>query len=1131
MRNQTPPPGSTSPVPTPSPGAGDRATLQGLAPLPSPVLPCWGDPEAWERATHSAREQGAVLRAWLPSHVPTIFEALTGAWGGFEAAIGRIEAAISGGVRVELVHTVSEATLRPLVDLMRFVDDRLRAVEGLWLTADAERTAAALPDFQPWWRSAVSTAAARELRVQIDRDSGLPGIDPNAWRPPERRAPSTHGVREQVGLHPRPAQGGDSAAALQALLAGVGTLARFVRPSQVAFSVEEMRLHLSRHPRDRERAQRERMAMGGAAATPSGESERASWPRVLVRLMVGTDGAAPGQQGPRPALLGALLDGALALQTRPEVLICGPDGAVPTDAPQPFASPWRSLCATRGVPVHLAAAGERRDEAEEPAFFAFSVCLATVSAAPSTGHEAGPRGASAATAIGLPDTAHAARMAQVEALFAQAPLPHPQAWTLALPQAAPQGERFDRRLTPPGSWLPHLFASQALAAGAPAGFRLSNGGWLPLAEVLRTDLWICEAPALDLLLAGTDPVPIDHWLFDALQPHAPAPRWLQAAREADCPYAQDEGADIGGHCRPEVVDRGPPRVSVGRGRPLTILGLACTTLQNHGAALLQDGRIVAAVQEERLRRRKQVGWHPPGRRTATVVSDPTIALQECYPWRSIHSVLGAAGIGMEDVDVIAFNGIPVRHFSTYSLTDPARPPQTIWRGRHAFIPHHLAHAASAWRVAGMPEALVLTVDGRGERETAAFFEPDGGRLRRRFDVLALGDGAIGGVYESATMVLGFGRYGQGSTMGLAAMGRQHGGGPGTGARPASGWDMDMTPYLSVRRHDDVTIHEHAIQQVFAGLTRHRDGPLYDEHFALAAAVQEALERSVIALIEEGFDGRAIRQLCLAGGAALNCSMNSRIRAHFGLDRVFVQPAATDGGTALGAALEAHFELTGEAAPEEMAHACLGPQYGQERVVAALQAFGLPVDRRADIATEAAELIAGGAVVCWFQGRLEFGPRALGARSILADPRSPEIKDRLNVMKGRQWWRPLGPSILEGREADWFEAPMSSPFMLFSLAVRPERQSEIPAVMHFDGTTRPQSVSASARPRLHALLTHFERLTGVPMVINTSFNTAFEPIVCTPEDGIASFLQLGADYLAIGDHLVARADLPAQGRSH
>ena len=633
-----------------------------------------------------------------------------------------------------------------------------------------------------------------------------------------------------------------------------------------------------------------------------------------------------------------------------------------------------------------------------------------------------------------------------------------------------------------------------------------------------------DLPSFDVVLVSAQALSLERVLCDAygLEPREVSA--LNDAIKAGDLSAQYAGFDLRGEV-PERLLTGPARiVKAAKDKPLRILGIACTTLANHAAALLVNGELVASVQEERLRRRKQLGWSPKGRPGETVVSRPRIPIEWTYPKRAIESVLKMSGVDFDDIDVIAYNGIPAHYLPTYSVVDPERPPRTISAGRTMYIPHHLAHAASTWRVSGLPEAYTFTVDGRGERETAAFFEARDGALHRVFDVMcqrpgdqlkseitrsqvqAPGDSLIGGVYEYLTTILGFGHHGAGSTMGLAPYGTP---------------TMDLSPFLSARDRHDYSIHDHGLEPVFAHLERAWGDPMHQGHMDLAASAQRALEETVEAFIADGLGAREASSLCMAGGVALNCAMNLRLRQRFGLNEMFVQPAANDAGTALGAALEAHFEITGDAQPMVMEHAYYGPGFSSAEVKAALDQFGLHAERRSDIAEDAAEIVASGRVVCWFQGRLELGPRALGARSILSDPRSADMKARVNTMKGRQWWRPFGPSVLSGHEAEWFEPAFDSRFMLFTVPVREDKQGEIPAVLHVDGTTRPQSVHKALSPRYHAMISHFHQLTGVPMVTNTSFNTAFEPIVCTPSDAIASWLQLGADALAIEDWLVFR----------
>lgn len=543
-------------------------------------------------------------------------------------------------------------------------------------------------------------------------------------------------------------------------------------------------------------------------------------------------------------------------------------------------------------------------------------------------------------------------------------------------------------------------------------------------------------------------------------------------------------------------------------RPLYVLGLAISTMQENAAALLRDGLLVGAVEEERLNRVKHYGFRIPGRPGRTICNDLSTRIEEALAWRSVDYLLKREGITLDEVDIIAINGIPARFRRSYSLTDESRPPEILRSGRMVFVPHHLAHAASAYYPSGMREAFVFTVDGRGDRETAAFFHALDGRIERVFDVLSEEDSSIGGVYETVTRILGFGAHGQGTTMALSVMGEPR---------------FDLSDCLSVERHDRHRIHENVAERLFASYARSRFDPLLTVHRDIAASLQKALEDTVIALIEEGSNGKKVERLCLAGGVALNCQMNTRLLRHFGVKQMFVQPAAHDAGTAIGAAMEAHKLVTGEPPFTEMRNAQLGPDFSDAEVDAALEAFSLKSSKVEDIAYEVAELLANGQVVAWAQGMLEIGPRALGGRSILANPSDATLPQRLNNAKGREEWRPFAPSIMAGYERDWLDEASGNSFMLFVSTVRADQRERVPAIVHADGTTRPQSVHADQQPLYHRMLCEFERRTGLPLVLNTSFNTADEPIVCAPIDAIHSFIQLGADWLAIGNRLVRRPD--------
>ena len=528
-------------------------------------------------------------------------------------------------------------------------------------------------------------------------------------------------------------------------------------------------------------------------------------------------------------------------------------------------------------------------------------------------------------------------------------------------------------------------------------------------------------------------------------------------------------------------------------------------MQEHAAALVIDGELVGAVEEEKLARDRHYGWRAPDRPPfVTPTVDPTICIEEVLCRRSIRWLLAEHGLTLDDVDLIAINGLHGRFRQAFSLLDAERALPTLRAGRVVYVPHHLAHAASAYRLSGHDGGWVFTMDGRGDRETAAIFEVVEHELVPRVTVLSLTDRSIGGVYEGVTRVLGFGSHGQGSLMALAGFGEA---------------TEDFRGVLEVTTCGEVHVHESAVDDRFESVRRAFDEPMRREHFNLAASVQAALEQSAVHLLGSATEGRRVDQLALAGGVALNCQMNDQLRRTFDVASVFAQPGANDGGTAVGAAAEALWRFGEVPRLTPLRTESLGPHYDDATIKEVLDQHGVPHERVDDVPQAVADRIANGQVVAWFQGALEFGPRALGTRSLVADPRSAEVKDRLNAIKQRQDWRPFGPSVLAGHEGDWFEAPLDSPFMLFTLRVKAAQRQRIPAVMHVDGSTRPQVVHADVLPAYHAMITAFYERTHVPMVVNTSFNRRGEAIVCSPEDALAAFWGLRADALAIGSFIV------------
>lgn len=549
--------------------------------------------------------------------------------------------------------------------------------------------------------------------------------------------------------------------------------------------------------------------------------------------------------------------------------------------------------------------------------------------------------------------------------------------------------------------------------------------------------------------------------------------------------------------------RGPATI---RRKPTVVLGLATVTLMEHAAALLIDGQLVAGIEEERLARVRHYSFQHPDKPGASLSSEICMRLEDAWPQRSIQAVLDSAGLTIDDVDVVAINGIPARLIHSFTGGTGWRPPPVLRSNSIVFVPHHMSHAASVYGLSGFSDAWILSVDGRGDYETATVWRAEGNELEIIDAVPWLPDRSFGGVYETATRMLGFGTHGQGSTMALAALGEP---------------TIDISDCMGIADDGSVTLSEWEAEKRFVAYQRGYDDELTDEHKNFAASVQRALETTVGEYLARHVGDLRGQNLGICGGVALNCRMNGTLRARFEPAQMQVPPGANDAGTAIGAAMIGHRELTGELPRLDFGHTHIGPAWSDEAIARSLERMRVPFQRLRDVGSQTAELLAAGKIVCWFQGPMEFGPRALGGRSILADPRREQLKPRLNAMKSRQSWRPFGPSILAGRQHEWFTHDWDSRFMLFAVDVRPEKRGEIPVVVHYDGSTRPQVVHREHHARYHDLLSAFDRLTGVPMVVNTSFNRGGEPIVCNPAEALRSFAGLGADAIVLGDCLVRR----------
>ncbi len=542
-------------------------------------------------------------------------------------------------------------------------------------------------------------------------------------------------------------------------------------------------------------------------------------------------------------------------------------------------------------------------------------------------------------------------------------------------------------------------------------------------------------------------------------------------------------------------------------------------------ALARDGRIIYAVAEERLSRIKK---------------------DNSFPRRSVQAALDYAGIDLAEVDQICFGwqrpGSSFLHdlrcylsgrlpISTrYVIGSTRRLLRELnQRGGAAlltrqfgsirrpvqFVDHHYAHAVSAFLLSGFGEASILIVDGRGAWEATTLWRGTNAECTL-LDSRSSPD-SLGFFYAGFTDFLGFRRNSdEWKVMGLAPYGK-----PG----------VDLSRYITVdgdgctvRSRPVIGRHYGDVSAMVADFGRRRvpETELTDREKDIAWAVQDRCEEAMETLARGLVRRTGLRRLCLAGGVAMNSKANGRILASGLVDDVFIQPAATDDGTAIGAALVAHRLASGSHRPYRMEDVYLGDGYSDDEIESFLRTCKIQFTRPADISRTAAELLASGKIVGWFQGRMEFGPRALGNRSILADPRDAAMRDRVNaVAKFREGWRPFAPSVLLERAEEYFVGCKDSPFMILTFPVVEEKKSVIPAVTHVDGSARVQTVKKEVNPLYHALIEQFGRLTGVPVVMNTSFNLREEPIVCSPKDALRTFYSSGLDALCIGPFLIEK----------
>lgn len=546
------------------------------------------------------------------------------------------------------------------------------------------------------------------------------------------------------------------------------------------------------------------------------------------------------------------------------------------------------------------------------------------------------------------------------------------------------------------------------------------------------------------------------------------------------------------------------------------------------AALVVDGEIVAAVAEERIKRRKHTGD---------------------FPVNAIHYCLEEARFALHEIDEIAhgFDYAPFK--AAYSL-DPRSAEmyrevfsrdallQLVQRDLPTFpaervhhVPHHLAHAASAYYTSGWNECLVLVIDGMGETQSATIYHAKDGRFEKLQQISA--NDSIGVLYSVVTLHLGFDfNSDEYKIMGLAPYGN-----PAKFRRffeeavtfdDTGGWTIPLLRMNKTR--EDREVHGATRRHLAAHLLPPRvpSDAIGEIHCDVAAALQECLDRAMLHICGHFGKKTGLRRLAMAGGVALNCTANGRLLQSGVFDDVYVQPAAGDDGSALGAALYRAAQSDG-IRNVRMPVPFLGPAHTHDRILQALKA------RTAEIRTtryntldetcaEAARLIAAGRVIAWYRGRMEFGPRALGHRSILADPGHPEMRDRINAMvKMREAFRPFAPAVTLDEVHRWFETNPGRefPYMIMTVDVREEFRSQLPAITHVNGSARVQTVSERDNSEFHTLLKAVGATTGREMVLNTSFNIKGQAIVNTPEEALETFLGTGIDYLFLENAMISR----------
>jgi len=563
---------------------------------------------------------------------------------------------------------------------------------------------------------------------------------------------------------------------------------------------------------------------------------------------------------------------------------------------------------------------------------------------------------------------------------------------------------------------------------------------------------------------------------------------------------------------------------------VTILGLNDS---NSAASIIQNGKLIAFAREERFNR---------------------IKFDDAYPTNAVNYCLKEAGVNLKEVDHVVFAWNPGHELEPQDSSAAVRyhkhflhyiPNNLI---RHIggdkinkritgvsqeirflegnidlhFLPHHHCHAASSFLVSPYDKAAILTMDAYGDDITAEFFIGEGNKITSLSKTMF--PHSMGQVYAGITQYLGYrANSDEWKVMGMASYGEPEYYDQFAKIirfdRERGTFRLDLNYFMFYvwhpRRYSDEFI------KAF-GPERYPEDELEERHLNIAASFQKRVEDVILEMCNYLYEKTEINTICLAGGVAMNSKMNGRILMESPFESVWVQPSADDAGCSIGACFYYWHQVLGKERSFVMDHDYWGPGYSNEEIKQALDDSLVKYEYFEDIEKEAAQALVDNKVICWFQGKMESGQRALGNRSILGDPRDPEMKEKINkLVKHREWYRPFAPSVLEESQSNFFENSLSSPFMQLVLPIRKDKQSVIPAVTHVDGTGRLQTVQKNVNPRYWKLIDEFRKLTGVGIVLNSSFNDNDEPIVCSPKDAIRTFFGTGLHELYIGNYRVRK----------